>query len=636
MIIWMLCFIMAGTPVASSPASIHPSAGVLDLSKTTLDDHTLISLSGEWQFFWEQLLTPSGFIRSDGTGIFVKVPSYWQSYEVGGRRLPGMGYGTYALRVFLPGGYRSNLCFEVPVFDVAYNLYINDSLVRHNGVVGTSKEEEEPWYDPSSYCFVPEHDTLMVLVQVSNFHHRRGGFWKSVFMGGPERIQQRMEKRSMYNYSTMGVLFFFTFFFLIFWFLAPKERLMLFFALTALGILMRSVNTGLYFSNSIIYTPWSWQIRMEYTGTYLAHIFGMICLHMIFPARYMRWPIRINTALFSLATVSLFLLPVHLFTYEMMLFQPLLILFLAHYLVISLLGTLRGRLIDTIFFVSLALFVFTLINDILLANTAGAAYNNYFSQISFQLFIFAMAVLIIIQWVNNFNERVKLESSLRFKNKVLSVVAHDLKNPVASMAQFADLLVTKPELAGTERFTLSLQESSQAAAILLDNLLYWGRSQSDELRVSPSTFTMEPIIDEVLALYRHMSTLKEITLKGDVQPDLEVVADRALINIVVRNLVSNAIKFTPKKGTVHVVAEGLGSQALIRVSDTGVGMSQEVLATLEKFGQPESTPGTDQEIGTGLGLQVARDLVEKNGGILNIESTQGKGTVITFTLPIKP
>jgi signal transduction histidine kinase len=631
----MLSFALAGSPVTSNPLQMSPSAGVINLSGTSIDEHTLISLSGEWRFFWKQLVTPSTFNLSDGKGILVTVPSYWQSYEIDGQHLPGMGYGTYALQVILPRDLRSKLCLEIPVFDVAYNLFINDSLVAHNGVVGTSEEEEQPWYDPSLYCFVPDTDTLNMLVQISNFHHRRGGFWKSIFLGAPSRIEHRLEKRAMYNYSTIGVLFFFTFFFLIFWLLARKELLMLFFALTALGILMRSVNTGLYFSNAFVYTPWSWQIRMEYTGTYIAHIFGMICLHMIFPARYMRWPIRVNTVLFSLAVASLFLLPVHLFTYEMWLFQPLLILFMAHYLIVSLMGTFRGRAVDAIFFVSLAFFLYTLINDILLANSAGAIYNNYFSQISFQLFIFAMAVLVILQWVNNYNERFKLESSLRFKNKVLSVIAHDLKNPVASIAQFSDLLANKPEIAGTERFTRSLQESSQAAVTLLDNLLYWGRSQADELKISAAPFKVDQLLREVTSLYRHMATQKEIDLKSETPPDLEVIADRALINIVVRNLVSNAIKFTPRKGTVHLVAERLGSRVLFRVSDTGVGMSPEVLASLKQFGQLDSTAGTDQEIGTGLGLQLVRDLVEKNGGTLSVESTPGKGSVFTFTLPTK-
>ena len=634
LIIWLSCFLLTGNVLASDHISQTPEKGVLDLSGKTISKNTLISLNGEWEFYWEMLLTPESFSDAAGKGIMVTVPSYWQSYKVNGKKLPGMGYGTYAMKLILPEGYHSTLCFDIPVFDVAYKLFINRLQVESNGVVGKSSEEEEPWYAPSSFCYIPDSDTLQILIQVSNFHHRRGGFWKTIFTGGSERVLQRLEHQRIYNYSTIGVLFFFIFFFFIFWLFTRTEILMLYFAITALGILIRSVNTGLYFSNSFVYTPWSWQIRMEYLGTYLAHIFGMIFLHKVFPAKYMKWPIRINTVVFSVAILSLFLFPVHVFSYEMLLFQPVLLLFLAHYLVVSLVGTVRGRVMDGIFFVSMAFFLYTLINDILLANSAGAVYSNYFSQISFQLFIFAMAVLIILQWVSNFRERLKLESSLRFKNKLLSVVAHDLKNPVASIAQFSDLLSTKPELAGTERFIRSLRESAQAAVTLLDNLLYWGRSQADELKISPVKFDVGELVRDVNSLYMHMATQKEIDLKVESPEQLEAYADKALINIVVRNLVSNAIKFTPKKGMVRLQVGREGDRVRFTVSDNGVGMEKGVLESFKKFGQLDPSPGTDSEIGTGLGLQLAMDLVEKNGGILQIESTPGKGSVFTFTLPI--
>ena len=620
--------------MASNHIHATPQGGILDLSREEINGQTIGSLNGEWEFYWEQLLTPGTYKNAAGRGIVVKVPSYWQSYEVNGNSLPGKGYGTYAMTLILPPQYRSALCFEIPVFDVAYALYVNQQLVESNGVVGRDKDSEEPWYEPSSYCFIPDRDTLVMLVQVSNFHHRRGGFWKTIFFGGPEKVNHRMERRRMYNYSTIGVLFFFIFFFFIFWLFTRRDILMLYFALTALGILVRSVNTGLYFSNSFIDTPWTWQIRMEYLGTYLAHIFGMIFLHRVFPKTYMNWPVRINTVIFSIAVGSLFILPVDRFSYEMLLFQPVLVLFLAHYLIISLIGSIRGRIMDAIFFISMAFFLCTLINDILLANTAGAIYNNYLSQISFQLFIFAMAVLITLQWVSNYKERLKLESSLRFKNKVLSVVAHDLKNPVASMAQFSDLLVNKPEVAGKVEFTRSLQESAQAAVTLLDNLLYWGRNQEDRLKLSSAPFNVNELVREVQSLYAHMAAQKEISLEVEGPEDLEAYADRALVNIVVRNLISNALKFTPKKGRVLIQVRRQGEEVHVAVSDSGIGMEQEVLDSLLKFGQLDSTPGTDREIGTGLGLQLATDLVEKNGGVLRVESTPGKGSVFTFTLPL--
>lgn len=631
----MLLLFFNQSGVAAERFQPIPDQGLLDLRATPLDEQSYLNLNGEWRFHWKKLINPRSrkLIFEQDPGLVVSVPSFWNSYVINGQNLPGTGYGTYSLKIILPEGYQSTLCFDIPVFDVAYTFYLNDQLVNSNGKVGTSHEEEEPWYAPSSFCYVPDSDTLDLLIQVSNFHHRRGGFWKSVYAGGSDKIQDKIKRRRMFNYSTIGVLFFFIFFYLIFWFFSKWDALMLFFALSALGILVRSVNTGLYFSNSFVEAPWTWQIRMEYLGTYVAHIFGMYFLNQIFPAKYMKPVIRINALLFTLAGISLFLLPVHVFSYEMLVFQPAIVLFLVYYLIRGFLGTLRGKVMDTIFFISLGLFIYTLVNDILLANTAGAIHNSYLSQLSFQIFVFAMAVLIIMQWVKNYNARLQLESSLRFKNKVLSVIAHDLKNPIASVAQFSELLSRKPDLARKEHIINSLNESSQAAVTLLDNLLYWGRSQADELIVKPVSFSVEKLIKDVKSLYVHMINQKEIDFRTEIPAGTEAYADKALMNIAVRNLVSNAIKFTPRNGSVRILVVEDGANLRFEVIDSGVGISAEMLLEFEKNGLIQSSSGTDREAGTGLGLQLVKDLVQRSGGSLQIRSTPEKGSVFTFTIP---
>jgi signal transduction histidine kinase len=170
---------------------------------------------------------------------------------------------------------------------------------------------------------------------------------------------------------------------------------------------------------------------------------------------------------------------------------------------------------------------------------------------------------------------------------------------------------------------------------LLDNLLYWGRSQSDKLMISPAPFNVKELVGEVHALYAHMALQKEIEFEPDAPDQLEAYADRALVNIVVRNLISNAIKFTPRSGKVGLRVTRQGNMVQFEVSDSGVGMEREVLESLKKFGELDSSLGTDQEIGTGLGLQLATDLVEKNGGVMHVDSTPGAGSVFTFTIPLK-
>ncbi len=633
--IWLSLVLTSIYGIAAEHTNPVPVKGVLDLRNEVVDEQTYISLNGEWNFHWQELMDPESAhtIGEENSGIMVTVPSYWNSYEVDGETLPGWGYGTYQLTIILPENHQSAICFDIPVFDVAYKFYLNDWLVDSNGKVGTSPEEEEPWYEPSSFCFKPDTDTLHLLIQVSNFHHRRGGFWKSIYTGGATKVMGKMEHQRMYNYSTIGVLFFFFLFYLIFWFFSKWNKLMLLFALTALGILIRSVNTGLYFSNAFIETPWVWQIRMEYLGSYMAFIFGMMFLNQIFPTKYMKHIIKANTILFTGAAISLFLLPPHLFTYEMLVFQPALFLFLLHYLVKGFIGAVRGKVMDAIFFVSLGLFMYALVNDILLANTAGALHNNYLTQISFQVFIFAMSVLIIMQWVRNYNTRLQLESSLRFKNRVLSVIAHDLKNPVASVAQFSELLADKPDLAHEDHIINSLKESSQAAVTLLDNLLYWGRSQADDLIVNAVPLDIEKLANDVQSLYVHMMSQKQIEFKVEIPVGIKAYGDKALVNIVLRNLLSNAIKFTPKGGSIQLKVFEESDSVRCKVIDNGVGIKPEILEEFEKTGLMGSSAGTDREVGTGLGLQLVRDLVYKNGGSLQIESTLQEGSTFSFTIP---
>lgn len=208
-----------------------PKNGILDLRNVKWNDQSILDLNGEWIFYWEKLLDPENFNQYQDTGIPVTVPSYWSSYTIEGEPLPGSGYGTYGLQILLPEGQHPPICIDIPLFDVAFKFYLNDHLIGQNGKVGRSREEEKPWYEPGIFCYIPHHDTLQLLIQVSNFHHRRGGYWQSVIIGSSDRVQEMKERRRMYNYSTIGVLFFFMIFFMIFWSFSRKQVIMLLFSL---------------------------------------------------------------------------------------------------------------------------------------------------------------------------------------------------------------------------------------------------------------------------------------------------------------------------------------------------------------------------------------------------------------------
>ncbi|MCK4745820.1 MAG: HAMP domain-containing histidine kinase, partial [Bacteroidales bacterium] len=189
------------------------------------------------------------------------------------------------------------------------------------------------------------------------------------------------------------------------------------------------------------------------------------------------------------------------------------------------------------------------------------------------------------------------------------------------------------DLVGKQSILQCLRESSQAAVSLLDNLLYWRGSQADELVVVPSRFEVKKLVDEVISLFIHMSTRKELELNAEVTPGTMAYADRLLVHTVVRNLVSNAIKFTSRNGLISIRALPENDHVLISVSDTGIGIKQEIIEQFERNGQLQSSAGTEKEHGTGLGLQLVSDLVQRNGGELSVKSQPGKGSTFTFTVP---
>lgn len=227
----------------------------------------------------------------------------------------------------------------------------------------------------------------------------------------------------------------------------------------------------------------------------------------------------------------------------------------------------------------------------------------------------------------------------KVKDKLFSVVSHDLRGPVATLDSFINIItnhaasITPDELGMLSGKT---RQSVKNLSFLLDNLLSWSRSQMGTLTYSPDPVLLREIVQQNVELHAHRADSKKITLVTDVHPHITVMADRSMIDFILRNLISNAIKFTDSYGTVKISATLAEDTAEIKVEDTGVGMDSSVL---EKIMEPESTystRGTDKEPGTGLGLLLTKEFLEKHGSALYAESSPGKGTTFAFTMQCDP
>ncbi|MGB0522580.1 MAG: hybrid sensor histidine kinase/response regulator [Flammeovirgaceae bacterium] len=234
-------------------------------------------------------------------------------------------------------------------------------------------------------------------------------------------------------------------------------------------------------------------------------------------------------------------------------------------------------------------------------------------------------------------QQTELSQLNHVKDKVFSIIAHDLRNPFASIGMFVDVLLenaasfTPEEVADIAN---DLHESLSSANLLLENLLEWSRSQMEHIDMLPQKLQPEEVANSVARLFRNNIQNKGVKLTINFSADCVVFADAHMINFIIRNLVSNAIKFTPTDGEIYVEGKVLGEEMCeILVKDTGVGISEENLARLFNEDDHVSTRGTEGEKGTGLGLMLCKEFVEKNGGSIQVESKVGEGSVFRFTLP---
>jgi len=222
------------------------------------------------------------------------------------------------------------------------------------------------------------------------------------------------------------------------------------------------------------------------------------------------------------------------------------------------------------------------------------------------------------------------------KDRFFSIIAHDLKSPLASLMSLVNIIhrggeISPPKL---NEFAEHLKKTTENTQNLLENLLTWARQQQGEIKPRPTSLKLDSIVTLNLELFRTMADKKCIGLVNEVSSDAVVHGDEHMITTVVRNLIDNAIKFTGKNGEITVNGCSIaGGLVEISITDNGVGMSEKGLAKLFRIDQKFQKPGTSGEKGSGLGMILCKEFIETNNGRIRVETHVGEGTTVTVTLP---
>lgn len=223
------------------------------------------------------------------------------------------------------------------------------------------------------------------------------------------------------------------------------------------------------------------------------------------------------------------------------------------------------------------------------------------------------------------------------KDKFFSIIAHDLRSPFNDIIGFSELLrenVNDIDNRESEKYIHIINSTAKKTLILLDNLLDWAKSQTGELSYKPEKIVLSEIILEIIGLKKSLAKTKNISFHYTPTNEIELYTDENILKTIVRNLISNAVKFTNIGGHIKILATTNQHQVEISISDNGVGIKDETIHKLFDLSTNVTSPGTANEKGSGLGLVLCKEFVEKLGGKIWVESEEGKGSDFKFTLPL--
>jgi signal transduction histidine kinase len=352
---------------------------------------------------------------------------------------------------------------------------------------------------------------------------------------------------------------------------------------------------------------------------------------------------------------------------------------MAYVLYQSLAGLIKKRIIDVIYFGAFILLTAGVGHDILVSLGKSNSPVGYIMSFVVVVFIFIQAVLLLYKWVIAYYEKENLQKELEFmnrnleklinertmelktrndeiemqskkialqnrqltdtiqlKNKIFSVIAHDLRSPVVNILYMLNLLKEEEFKEKYDTFANSSIHYAQMVINLLENMLVWGRGQEDKIKFSPEKHDLANIILTNLSIFKETSDRKDISVNFTQIGSSVAYFDKDLIDIVIRNLLSNAVKYTQRGGRISILVKDRTNNdegIMLKICDNGIGIPATKQRYLFTMTEIESTPGTEDEKGTGLGLKLCQELIKINRGTIEVESKDGEGTCFIITLP---
>lgn len=392
-VLLLILVVLSGCSGAQAKETPKAVKGVLDLSDWDFNKDGSLALSGEWEFYWEKLLTFGDFTKGAGTTQtdFINLPGKWSGHKVNDHKLGGTGFATYRLKIKVNHMYRM-LGIKIMDMGSSYTLYADNKKLNSTGVVGTTKELSKPEYVPAITQFIVDGDEVQLILQVSNFYHRSGGAWGDIILGTPQQVSGLRERNLALELFLFGTIFIMGWYNLAYYMFRRSDPSPFYFSMFCFFISLRTILTGERFLNQLMpWINWEFRYKLEYYSFYLSVIVFSMFLYSLFSKVFHRQAIMILKAVGVAAFILITFTPARIYSQTLFIYHGFTVI-CAFYALYILIKAVRSKLEGAIISFSgfSALFVTTL-NDIFF--TSEILRTRYLVPVGLLIFIFCQSIV---------------------------------------------------------------------------------------------------------------------------------------------------------------------------------------------------------------------------------------------------
>lgn len=590
--------------------------GILDLSEWKRNDYCSMLLSGECEFYWKKIITEEDLKEEEQPDCIAKIPSVWNSYRVGGEKLPGFGFATFRLHV-INAEKGKEIAIRMPPMSTAYRLYIDDQLMAQNGIVGTSKETSEPEYQVKVFQFLPQSDAFDIILQISNYTYARGGARYAPLLGTPdavEKIDQTLLYRDIFLLSCFLIMLLQSLFIYL---LNREEKSYFYFALMCVMIIGRiSIFSSYMITRIPLLSNLEIMVRMDYLSlTWLSFGF-MFLTYYQFPNiidQKVKKAFGIYTLIFSMVVV---LTPIPFFTHLAYLMETVCVLTACYTMIRIYKAYKTGYRYAALIILSSILFFLCSVHDLLLQNNGVLGNAVEYFPIGFFIFLICEDFVLAIKYSEALKE---CEAALK-QLEAVSRKEHEME------MKFLRSQI-KPHFihnALNAIIAISRTDSDRSRDLLVEFSQYL-RSCFDFENLE----NLIPMEREIIFIRSYLAIEKarfgdSLIAEYDID-NMNIMIPPLILQPLVENAVQHGIRKKPGGGKITVFVKQKDDTVWIGVKDDGAGISPDRVKNLLE--------GKENNQGVGL-YNINQRLNKLYHTSLSLECNREGGSIVSMKLPM--